>query len=112
MRLGDFFVEIGIKTNKDNVKAIEKTIDSLEQLQKEVKREIELEKELAAAQTEEQKARIKKKYALEKEIDVQKTNLKQQSAMINNFKGMIKGAIATATAITMVVGVVDRMVTS
>lgn len=112
MRLGDFFVEIGIKTNKDNVKAIEKTIDSLEQLQKEVKREIELEKELAAAQTEEQKARIKKKYALEKEIDVQKTNLKQQIAMINNFKGMIKGAIATATAITMVVGVVDRMVTS
>ena len=61
MRLGDFFVEIGIKTNKDNVKAIEKTIDSLEQLQKEVKREIELEKELAAAQTEEQKARIKKR---------------------------------------------------
>ena len=112
MRLGDFFVEIGIKTNKDNVKAIEKTIDSLEQLQKEVKREIELEKELAAAQTEEQKARIKKKYSLEKEIDVQKTNLKQQTAVINNFKDMIKGAIAAAAAISMVVGVVDRMTTS
>lgn len=112
MKLGDFFVELGIKSDSKSIKAIEEHINSLKKLQKKVAQEIKLEKELAEAKTEEQKARIKKKYNLDKEIKLQETNLKQQKAQIANFRGMIKGAIGVATAIAGVVFAVDRMANS
>lgn len=112
MKLGDFFVELGIKSNSKSLKAVEEHINALKKLQKEVQREIQYEKELAEAQTEEQKARVKKKFAIEKEIDAEEENLKQQKASISNFKGMIRGAIGVATAVAGVVFAVDRMTTA
>ena len=75
MKLGDFFVELGIKTDNKNIRAIEDNIKALEELEKNVQKEIDLEKELSQAQTEEQKARVKKKFALQEEIKAQKQNL-------------------------------------
>lgn len=112
MKLGDFFVELGIKSDSKSLKAVQEHINALKKLQKEVQREIQYEKELAEAQTEEQKARVKKKFAIEKEIDAEEKNLKQQKASISNFKGMIRGAIGVATAVAGVVFAVDRMTTA
>lgn len=112
MRLGDFFVEIGITPNKKNVQAVEETINRLKDLREEIKKEIDLEKELAKAENDEQKAKIKKKYALDNEIKgLEKAN-KQQKMQIANFKGMVRGALGVVTAISGVAFALDRMVNS
>ena len=40
MKLGDFFVELGIKTDNKNIRAIEDNIKALEELEKNVQKEI------------------------------------------------------------------------
>ena len=112
MKLGDFFVEIGIQADKKSIQAVEEHITALKKLHREVKREIQLEKELAEATTEEQKARIRKKYEVEKQIDAEEENIKQQKASISNFKGMVKGALGVVGAISLVIGVIDKMTMS
>ena len=112
MRLGNFFVEIGIQPNKKNIQAIQETIEKLEELRQNIKDEIDLEKELSQAETEEQKSKIKEKYAIDKQIRSLEKAKKQQQAQIANFKGMVKGALAVVGAISTVVFVVDRMVNS
>ena len=49
MRLGNFFVEIGIQPNKKNIQAIQESIEKLEELRQNIKDEIDLEKELSQA---------------------------------------------------------------
>lgn len=110
MKLGDFFVEIGIKTDKKSVQAIDEQIKALKELEDEINTEIKKEKELAEAQTEEQKTRIKKKYQIQEEIKVLKKEQAVGKASIANFKGLIKGAIGVSVAIGGVVFAIDRMV--
>ena len=112
MKLGDFFIELGIKPNKKNVQAIQETIDKLKDLRANVQDEINLERELAKAETDEQKAKIKKKYALDKEIKTLEKSNQVQKANIANFKGMVRGALGVVGAISAVVFAVDRMVNS
>ena len=112
MKLGDFFVELGIKTDNKNIRAIEDNIKALEELEKNVQKEIDLEKELSQAQTEEQKARVKKKFALQEEIKAQKQNLSGLKAQAQAMKDVIKGAVGIAMAVAGAVIAVDRMATS
>ena len=112
MKLGDFFVELGIKTDNKNIRAIEDNIKALEELEKNVQKEIDLEKELSQAQTEEQKARVKKKFALQEEIKAQKQNLSGLKAQAQAMKDVIKGAVGIDMAVAGAVIAVDRMATS
>ena len=112
MRLGDFFIELGIKPNKKNVQAIQETIDKLKDLRANVQDEINLERELAKAEKKKKKAKIKKKYALDKEIKTLEKSNQAQKANIANFKGMVRGALGVVGAISAVVFAVDRMVNS
>lgn len=112
MKLGDFFVELGIKTDNMNIRAIEDNIKALEELEKNVQKEIDLEKELSQALTEEQKARVKKKFALQEEIKAQKQNLSGLKAQAQAMKDVIKGAVGIAMAVAGAVIAVDRMATS
>ena len=111
MKLGDFFVEIGIQTDKKSVKAIDEQIKALKELEEQINIEIKKEKELAEAQTEEQKARIKKKYEIKEEVKLLQKQQAQQKASIANFRGMIKGIVGVAVATGTMVFAFDRMIT-
>lgn len=112
MRLGEFFVELGLKTDKKGISEIEKTIEKLKELEEEVENEIELENQLKKADTDETKAKIKKKFEIKKQIKEQTTLLKQQKQQIAGTKAMIGSALGLITAFTGVVLIVDRMATA
>ena len=65
MKLGELFIELG---TKGNTKELEKTLKQLKEAEKKTAAQIKLNKDLAKATTDEEKALIKKNYAQKQEI--------------------------------------------
>lgn len=109
MKLGDFFIQLGVK---GDTKKLNETIKQLEEAEKATKRQIKYRQDLAKAETEEQKALIRKNYYQNKALDNAK---KQKNALDEQKKamlGVVKGIGAFVAGITIAYTAVDRMVNS
>jgi hypothetical protein len=109
MKLGDFFIQLGVK---GDTKKLNETIKQLEEAEKATRRQIKYQQDLAKAETEEQKALIRKNYYQNKALDnakKQKTALENQSKAMS---GVVKGIGAFVAGVTIAYTAVDRMVNS
>lgn len=109
MKLGDFFIQLGVK---GDTKKLNETIKQLEEAEKVTKRQIKFQQDLAKAETEEQKALIRKNYYQNKALD----NAKKQKSALDEQKqamvGVVKGIGAFVAGITIAYTAVDRMINS
>ena len=109
MKLGEFFVQLGVK---GDTKELDKTIKQLEEAEKQSSRLIKYRKDLAKATNEQEKALIKKNFADKVGLENAK---KQKNALIaqrNALMGVVKGLGAFAIGATIAYKAVDRMVNS
>lgn len=109
MKLGEFFIQLGVK---GDTKKLKETLDDLKEAEEKTARKIKLEEKLAKAETDEQKALIKKNHEQKEEIVTQEKSLKglqkkevAMQAQIATFFKMI--AILTTVAVAY-----DRLATS
>ena len=109
MKLGEFFIQLGVK---GDTKELDKTIKQLEEAEKATRRQIKFQKDLEKATSEEQKALIRKNYYQNKSLDLAK---KEKSALVdkrNATMGVVKGLGAFAIGAVIAYKAVDRMVNS
>lgn len=109
MKLGDFFIQLGVK---GDTKKLNETIRQLEEAEKATRRQIKYQQDLAKAETEEQKALIRKNYYQNKALDL----AKKEKAGLDEHKhamlGVAKGITAFVAGIALAYNAVDRMVNS
>ena len=109
MKLGELFVQLGVK---GSTKELDKTIKQLEEAEKKSSRLIKYRKDLAKASSGEEKALIKKNFAQKTELEnlnKQKEGLEQNK---NSLLGVVKGIGAFVAGISLAYHAVDRMVNS
>lgn len=109
MKLGEFFVQLGVK---GDTKELDKTIKQLEEAERATKRQIKFQQDLAKATSEEQKALIRKNYYQNKALDLAK---KEKNAIVDKnkaFANTVKGITAIGASALIAYKVIDRMVNS
>ena len=109
MKLGEFFVQLGVK---GDTKELDKTIKQLEEAEKQSSRLIKYRKDLAKATNEQEKALIKKNFADKVSLENAK---KQKGALVaqrNALMGVVKGLGAFAIGAMIAYKAVDRMANS
>ena len=109
MKLGEFFIQLGVK---GDTKELDKTIKQLEEAEKQSSRLIKYRKDLAKATNEQEKALIKKNFADKVSLENAK---KQKGALVeqrNALMGVVKGLGAFAIGAVIAYKAVDRMVNS
>lgn len=107
MKLGELFIEL---STKGNTKELEKTLKQLKQAEKETAAQIKLSRDLSNATTDEEKALIKKNYAQKKEIDSTQRSINKAKEHNKAIIAGIKGLTGYVAAISLTIGVLDRMV--
>lgn len=107
MKLGELFIEL---STKGNTKELEKTLKQLKQAEKETAAQIKLSRDLSNATTDEEKALIKKNYAQKKEIDATQRSINKAKEHNKAIIAGIKGLTGYVAAISLTIGVLDRMV--
>lgn len=107
MKLGELFVQLG---TKGNTKELEKTLKQLKQAEKETAAQIKLNKDLAKATTDEEKALIKKNYAQKKEIDTTEKAITKNNERNKSLIAGVRGFTAFIGAVSLSIGVLDRFI--
>ena len=105
MKLGELFVELG---TKGNTKELEKTLKQLKEAEKEVAAQIKLNKDLAKATSDEEKALIKKNYAQKQEIAATEKVINKNKERNKTIVEGIKGFTRLIGTISLAIGVLDR----
>lgn len=109
MKLGELFVQLGVKGDTDK---LDKTIKQMEEVQARNKDIIKYRKDLTKATNENEKALVKKNFADKIQID----NLKKQQASIKQnragWDGLAKGVLGFIGVATLAYKAMDRMITS
>lgn len=109
MKIGELFIQLGVK---GDTKELDKSIKQMEEAQKRSKDILKYRQELAKAQTQNEKALVKKNFA----DKIQLENLKKQSASIKqqnaNWVGLAKGILGFIGAAALAYKAMDRLITS
>lgn len=106
MKLGELFVELGVK---GDTKKLKETLKQMKEAEEKITRQIKKEQELTKATTEEQKALIKKKYALQEDISKTQQAIEKKQKFNNTIKSSIANIRNVAMAVTGAVVALDRM---
>lgn len=109
MKIGELFVNI---TTKADLKGLEKAHKEMEKAERETRRLIQLEKDLAKATTEEQKELIRKNSEQKKELAILKDAINEKREHQKAILGVVKGIGAMITSVTIAYKVLDKMVDS
>lgn len=105
MKLGELVVEL---ITKGNTKELKKTLDQLKQAEKETRAQIKLNKDLASATTEEEKALIRENAAQKQQIAATEKVIKKNKERNKTIVDGIKGFTRLIGTISLAVGVLDR----
>lgn len=105
MKLGELFIELG---TKGNTKELEKTLKQLKEAEKKTTAQIKLNKDLAKATTDEEKALIKKNYAQKQEIASTEKVINKSKERNKTILAGIKGFTRLIGTISLAIGVMDR----
>ena len=105
MKLGELFIELG---TKGNTKELEKTLKQLKEAEKKTAAQIKLNKDLAKATTDEEKALIKKNYAQKQEIASTEKVINKSKERNKTILASVKGFTRLIGAISLAIGVMDR----
>lgn len=105
MKLGELFIELG---TKGNTKELEKTLKQLKEAEKKTAAQIKLNKDLAKATTDEEKALIKKNYAQKQEIASTEKVINKGKERNKTILAGVKGFTRLIGAISLAIGVMDR----
>lgn len=105
MKLGELFIELG---TKGNTKELEKTLKQLKEAEKKTAAQIKLNKDLAKATSDEEKALIKKNYAQKQEIASTEKVINKSKERNKTILAGIKGFTRLIGAISLAIGVMDR----
>ena len=105
MKLGELFIELG---TKGNTKELEKTLKQLKEAEKKTAAQIKLNKDLAKATTDEEKALIKKNYAQKQEITSTEKVINKSKERNKTILAGVKGFTRLIGAISLAIGVMDR----
>lgn len=106
MKLGELAIEIGVKSD---TKKLKETLKHMKELESKISRQISKERELAKATTDEEKALIKKKYALQENIKKTEETINKQQKFSDSIKGSIRNIRNIALAVAGTVTALDRM---
>ena len=107
MKLGDLFIELG---TKGNTKELEKTLKQLKEAEKKTAAQIKLNKDLAKATTDEEKALIKKNFAQKQEIANTEKVINKSKERNKAILAGVKSFTAFVSAVSLAIGVLDRFV--
>ena len=105
MKLGELIVELG---TKGNTKELEKTLKQLKEAEKKVSAQIKLNKDLAKAETEEEKSLIRKNHAQKQEIASLEKSINKNKERNKVIIDSIKGFTRLIGTISLAIGVLDR----
>ncbi|MBO7696255.1 MAG: hypothetical protein J6T10_26765 [Methanobrevibacter sp.] len=105
MKLGELIVELG---TKGNTKELEKTLSQLKEAEKKLSAQIKLNKDLAKATTEEEKALIREHAALKNEISAVEKSINKNKERNKTIAESVKGFTRLIGAISLAIGVMDR----
>lgn len=109
LKIGEFFIQLGVK---GDTKELDKSIKQMEEAQKRNKDLLKYRQDLAKAETQSEKALVKKNFA----DKIQLENMKKQSASIKqqnaNWVGLAKGVLGFIGAATLAYKAMDRLITS
>ena len=106
MNLGEFIIKIG---TKGDTKELEKARKSLESAEKAYRRQIKMQKELAKAESEEEKEQIKQSYARQEQIEKLKDAESAQKNLTTSMIGAIRQGMVMLTTISGMVIALDRL---
>jgi len=106
MNLGEFIIRI---STKGDTKEIETARKRLEATEKAYRRNIKMQKELAKATTEDEKAQIKASYARQEQIEKLKEAESAQKAMVSSTVSAIRTGLLMITTISGMVIALDRL---
>ena len=109
MKLGELVVEL---STKGNTKELEKTLNQLKEAEKKVAAQLKLTRDLAKAETEEEKKLIKKNHAQKEEIASLEKVIKANKERNKTITDGIKGFTRFIGAVSLTIGVLDRLVNS
>jgi hypothetical protein len=109
MQIGELFIQLGVK---GDTKELDKTIKQMDEAQKKNKELLKYRQALAKAETQSEKALVKKNFA----DKIQLENLKKQSTAIKqqnaNWVGLAKGVLGFIGAAALAYKAMDRLITS
>ena len=109
MKIGELFIQLGIK---GDTKELDKTIKQMDEATKRQKDLLKYRQALAKAETQSEKALIKKNFADKIQLEnfkKQSTAIKQQNA---NWVGLAKGVLGFIGAAALAYKAMDRLITS
>lgn len=107
MKLGEFFISLGIK---GNTKELETTQKRLKELEKSTRKRIKYLKDLKKAETDEEKQLVKENYQQNLQIDKNEKLIEGRKEFNKTLDNSIKGFSRFITGVSLAVGVLDRLI--